>query len=294
MLNALTIDVEDYYHVSGFQSVVQFDSWDRYESRVERNTHRFLDLLDEHRIQATFFVLGWVAERHPRLVRAIQERGQEVASHGYAHQLIYTQTPEQFRHETQHSKHLLEDIIGQPVLGYRAASYSITKASLWALDILHEVGFAYDSSIFPIRHDRYGIPDYQRFCHVLKGQGESGLVEFPISTVRLAGSNIPIAGGGYLRLFPCAFIRWGIRRINEKERQPALLYLHPWEIDPEQPRIRANALSRFRQYINLHKTEGKLVYLFQDFRFGTMTAVLKEHGLLQGVDRRHVHLSEGG
>jgi polysaccharide deacetylase family protein (PEP-CTERM system associated) len=280
MLNALTIDVEDYYHVSGFESLIRFEHWDRYESRVEQNTHGLLDLLDAYGTKATFFVLGWVAERHPPLVRTIQARGHEVASHGYAHRRIYTQTPEEFRQETRRAIRLLEDATGQRVFGYRAASYSITKASLWALEILQEEGFTYDSSIFPIHHDRYGIPGYQRFCHVLDGRGGHRLLEFPISTLRLAGSNIPIAGGGYFRLFPYAFIHWAIRRINAKEHQPALVYLHPWEIDPGQPRIQANALARFRHYVNLEKTEQRLVRLLQDFTFGTVLAVLKERGLL--------------
>jgi polysaccharide deacetylase family protein (PEP-CTERM system associated) len=282
MLNALTVDVEDYYHVTGFESVVRFEDWERYESRVERNTQRLLDLLEAYHTTATFFVLGWVGERHPQLVRAIQTHGHEVASHGYAHQRIYTQTPEQFREETRRSKRILEDATGHPILGYRAASYSITQESLWALEILQEEGFAYDSSIFPIHHDRYGIPNYQRFCHVLNGHGEGKLIEFPISTLRLSGSNLPIAGGGYLRLFPYPFIRWGLRRINSHERQPALVYLHPWEIDPGQPRIHANALSRFRQYINLDKTEGRLIRLLRDFTFGTMLDVLQDQQLLGG------------
>ena len=282
MLNALTIDVEDYYHVTGFESVVRFDDWEQYESRVERNTQRLLDLLEAHHTTATFFVLGWVGERHPQLVRAIQTHGHEVASHGYAHQRIYMQTPEQFREETRRSKRILEDVTGQPILGYRAASYSITKESLWALDILQEEGFAYDSSIFPIHHDRYGIPNYQRFCHVLNGHGKGKLVEFPISTLRMSRSNLPIAGGGYFRLFPYTFIRWGLRHINSHERQPALVYLHPWEIDPGQPRIHANALARFRQYINLDKTEGRLIRLLRDFTFGTMLDVLQDQQLLAG------------
>ncbi|MGH8068030.1 MAG: XrtA system polysaccharide deacetylase [Candidatus Entotheonellia bacterium] len=286
MLNALTIDVEDYYHVAVFESVIHFQDWERYESRVERNTQRILDLLDEHQTQATFFILGWVAQRYPHLVRSIHARGHEVASHGYAHQLIYSQTPSLFREETRRSKHILEDEIGQPILGYRAASYSITKKSLWALDILREEGFAYDSSIFPIHHDRYGIPGYQRFCHVLSGPGQGTLVEFPISTLRLAGTNIPIAGGGYFRFFPYALIRWGLRRINKREQQPALVYLHPWEIDPGQPRIQADALARFRQYLNLDKTEGRLTRLLQEFTFGTMASVLKTQGFLTESARR--------
>jgi len=287
LLNALTIDVEDYYHVSGFESVVRFQDWERYESRVERNTNRLLDLLDEYHTKATFFVLGWIAARCPLLVRTIYARGHEVASHGYAHQRIYTQTPQEFRQETQQSKRILEAAIGQRIYGYRAASYSITRESLWALDILGEAGFAYDSSIFPIRHDRYGIPGYERFCHRITRQSGGELIEFPLSTVQLAGVNIPIAGGGYLRLFPYTLIRWGIRRINVKERQPVVVYLHPWEIDTGQPRIHAGAVSRFRQYVNLEKTEGRIAQLLQDFRFGTVSTVLRDRGLLVGVGQCH-------
>jgi polysaccharide deacetylase family protein (PEP-CTERM system associated) len=280
MLNALTIDVEDYYHVTGFESVIQRADWDGYESRVGRNTLRLLDLLDTHHTKATFFVLGWVAERHPQLVRTIHTRGHEVASHGYAHQRIYTQSPAQFRQETQRSMRLLEDIVGERIHGYRAASYSITRASLWALDILGEEGFTYDSSIFPIHHDRYGIPGYPRFCHVLDNHGGGQLIEFPISTMRLAGVNFPIAGGGYFRLFPYALISRGLRSINRLERQPALIYLHPWEIDPDQPRVHAGAAARFRQYVNLHKTEARLSRLMQDFTFGTLLDVLRQQHLL--------------
>lgn len=280
MLNALTIDVEDYYHVSAFESVIRREDWDRYESRVAQNTHRILDLLYEHKTKATFFVLGWVAERQPKLVQAIHEGGHEVASHGYAHQRIDTQTPGQFREETRRSKQILEDTIGDSIIGYRAASYSITAATLWALDILREEGFLYDSSIFPIRHDRYGIPGSQRFCYVLNGQGGSGLVECPPSTVRVAGVNIPIAGGGYFRLFPYWVTRWGIRRLNEEEHQPAVVYVHPWEIDPEQPRLRANPISRFRHYVNLKGVEERLTRLLQDFRFAPVRQVLKNRRLM--------------
>ena len=266
MLNALTIDVEDYYHVSAFESVVRFEDWHRYESRVVRNTHRILDLLDEYQVKATFFVLGWIAEHEPKLVWAIHERGHEVASHGYAHQQVFKQTPDQFREETRKSKRLLEDIISQPVIGYRAASYSITKETLWALDILIDEGFQYDSSIFPIWHDRYGMPDHPRFPHRIRVNG-GHLIEYPLSTVRIVGANIPIAGGGYLRLFPYAFTRWGLHKINNVEKQPAIIYLHPWEIDPDQPRIRGTLLSRFRHYVNLNRCESVLRRLIQDFDF---------------------------
>jgi len=280
MLNALTIDVEDYYHVSAFESVIPYRDWEQFESRVERNTHRILDLLDRYKTKATFFVLGWVAERRPGLIRAISERGHEVASHGYAHQRIDTQSPDQFREETRRSKRIIEDAIGQPIIGYRAASYSITAKTIWALEILKEEGFLYDSSIFPVWHDLYGIPDYHRFCHLLNGHGGSEMVEFPLSTLRLAGINIPIAGGGYLRFFPYVFTRWAITQLNEKENQHAVVYLHPWEIDPEQPRIRASVISRFRHYNNLRRTEDRLKALLRDFTFGTMSEVLRKQGLL--------------
>ena len=283
MLNALTIDVEDYYHVSAFEAVVPFADWERYESRVEKNTHRILDLLDAHTTTATFFVLGWVAERHPGLIRALVARGHEVASHGYAHRRVYTQTPAQFRTETRRSKCLLEDTLGHPIRGYRAASYSITMHSLWALEVLRDEGFVYDSSIFPIRHDLYGIPSHPRFCHMIPGQSDSPLVEFPLSTLRLGGTNFPIAGGGYLRLFPYAYTRWGIGYLNRREGQPAVVYLHPWELDPEQPRLPAGKLSRFRHYTNLHRMEERFVRLLQDFSFGTVSEVLQARGLLGAV-----------
>jgi polysaccharide deacetylase family protein (PEP-CTERM system associated) len=284
MLNALTIDVEDYYHVSAFEAVAPMADWDRYESRVAQNTHRLLDLLDAHATKATFFVLGWVAARHPGLVRTLVARGHEVASHGYAHQRVYTQTPTQFRTETRHAKCLLEDMLGHPIRGYRAASYSITTHSLWALEVLRDEGFAYDSSIFPIRHDLYGMPRYPRFCHQLSGPREAPLVEFPLSTLHFGGTNFPIAGGGYLRLFPYTYTRWGIRYLNQREGQPAVVYLHPWEVDPTQPRLPAGKLSRFRHYTNLHRMEERLVRLLQDFSFGTMAAVLQARGLL-GAER---------
>ncbi len=283
MLNALTIDVEDYYQVSAFESVVPLADWERYESRVEKNTHRILDLLDAHTTTATFFVLGWVAERHPGLIRTLVARGHEVASHGYAHRRVYTQTPAQFRTETRRSKCLLEDTLGHPIRGYRAASYSITMHSLWALEVLREEGFVYDSSIFPIRHDLYGIPSHPRFCHTIPGQSDAPLVEFPLSTLRLGGTNFPIAGGGYLRLFPYAYTRWGLRYLNRREGQPAVVYLHPWELDPEQPRLPAGTLSRFRHYTNLHRMEERFVRLLQDFSFGTMSEVLQARGLLGAV-----------
>jgi polysaccharide deacetylase family protein (PEP-CTERM system associated) len=280
MLNTLTIDLEDYYHVSAFESVIRFAEWGRYESRVERNSHVLLDLLDTYGTRATFFVLGWVAERQPALIQTIARRGHEIAAHGYRHRRIYTQTLAEFQAETYRVKSLLEDILGQPIFGYRAASYSITAQSLWALDVLREAGFVYDSSIFPVRHDLYGIPGYERFCHVRQHGAGSGLIEVPLSTLRLGQVTIPFAGGGYFRLFPYAFTRWGIRHLNCHEGQPAVVYLHPWEIDPDQPRIQAGSLSRFRHYVNLRRTLPRLQRLLQDFRFSTMRNLLQQYGLL--------------
>jgi polysaccharide deacetylase family protein (PEP-CTERM system associated) len=280
MLNTLTIDLEDYYHVSAFESVIRFAEWERYESRVERNSQVLLDLLDAYGTRATFFVLGWVAERQPALIQTIARRGHEIAAHGYRHRRVYTQTLAEFQAETYRVKSVLEDILGQPIFGYRAASYSITAQSLWALDVLREAGFVYDSSIFPVRHDLYGIPGYQRFCHVRRHGAGNGLIEVPLSTLRLGQVTIPFAGGGYFRLFPYAFTRWGIRHLNCHEGQAAVVYLHPWEIDPDQPRIQAGRLSRFRHYVNLRRTAPRLQRLLQDFRFSTMLNLLQQYGLL--------------
>jgi polysaccharide deacetylase family protein (PEP-CTERM system associated) len=275
MRNVLTIDVEDYYHVSAFETIVRYEQWEQYESRVEKNTYHILDVLDLYQTKATFFVLGWVAERCPTLIREIDQRGHEVASHGYSHKRIYTQTPAQFREETRRSRNLLEDIISQPILGYRAASYSITSKSLWALDILIEEGFLYDSSIFPIWHDLYGIPNAQRFPHVLESKSGS-INEYPLSTTRIGGVNVPVGGGGYLRLFPYSFSKWAIKRLNKIETKPSIVYIHPWELDPRQPHLNVNWRSRFRHYINLHKTEGVLKSLLKDFSFGTMEELHNE------------------
>lgn len=281
MLNALTIDVEDYYHVSAFESVVRYEDWDRYESRVERNTYHILDILDMYKTKATFFVLGWVAERHPELLREIDRRGHETGCHGYSHKLIYDQTESKFREETKRAKACLEDVIQKPVLSYRAASFSITSKSLWALNILAEEGFRYDSSIFPIQHDRYGIPGFQRFPHRLVLNGHPTLVEFPPTTFHWGPFILPTAGGGYLRLLPLRFVLWAIRQIHEQEKEPVMIYLHPWELDPGQPRLYGSWVSRFRHYVNLHKTEGKLITLLDAFRFAPMREVLMGQGLLE-------------
>lgn len=273
-LNALSFDVEEYFQVSAFAGVVNRADWEDYPSRVQFNTTRVLDLLDEHRVRATFFVLGWVAERHPDLVRDIAARGHEIACHGYSHQLVYNQNPGEFYEETKRSKQILEDLVGSPVRGYRAASYSVTKKSLWALDTLMDLGFDYDSSIFPITHDRYGIADAPRAPHVATVGGRVGLVEFPMSTAKMLGMNVPICGGGYFRLLPYAVTRAGLRKINRDDRRSFVFYLHPWEVDPDQPRIKASLLSMFRHYNRLGSTYGNLQRLMQDFRFTTMAEVL--------------------
>ncbi len=274
IVNAMTIDVEDYFHVSVFDGIVPRHEWAQLESRVCANTDRLIDIFAEHGVRGTFFILGWVAERHPQLVRRIAERGHEIASHGFGHRLVYDQTPRAFREDVRSSKALLEDASGTAVLGYRAPSYSITPRSLWALDVLIEEGYAYDSSIFPIRHDRYGIPVSPRHPFVVT-RDTGALIEAPGSTTRLGPLNLPVAGGGYFRILPYGWTRWGIDRVNRLEQRPAIFYLHPWEIDPGQPRLRAGTLGRFRHYRNLDKTEARLRQLLTDFRFGPMQQMLQ-------------------
>jgi polysaccharide deacetylase family protein (PEP-CTERM system associated) len=274
-INALTVDVEEHFQVSAFESTVRRQEWDAHPSRVEPNTSRLLDLFDDLSVQATFFVLGWVAERHRSLVREIAERGHEVASHGYSHKLVYTQDEREFADETRRSKALLEDIAGRPVRGYRAASFSIGRANLWALDVLAEAGFTYDSSLFPVRHDRYGIPGAPRYLRTITTPRGGRLVEVPPSTLRIGGLVVPFGGGGYLRLFPSGLTRWGITRLNRRERMPAVVYVHPWETDPDQPRVGAPLASRFRHYVGLRSTLPKLRDLVARFEFGTMQALIE-------------------
>jgi len=280
ILNALTVDVEDYFQVSAFAKSVNQKDWDKYSLRVENNTQRLMDLFDDAQVKATFFVLGWVAEKNRSLINEISDRGHEVACHGYSHQLIYNQTPEVFREETIRAKSLLEDIVQAPVRGYRAASYSITRDSLWALDILAEAGFDYDSSIFPVRHDRYGIPGAKEVPHIMQTPQGHSLVEFPLSTAKIFNYKLPIAGGGYFRLYPYALTRAGLRQVNSRQ-QPFIFYLHPWEIDPDQPKIEAGWLSRFRHYNNLDKCESRLQRLMKDFQFDTTWEVLNSLGLAE-------------
>lgn len=278
--NALTIDVEDYFHVASLAEVIRPDDWQGQEQRCVASTERLLALLETQQVRATFFVLGWVAEREPALVRRIQAQGHEIACHGYSHQLVYNQSQATFREETQRSKALLEDITGEPVLGYRAASYSITKRSLWALDELAEAGFVYDSSIFPIRHDRYGIPDAPPQPHLLSTPKGYPLIEFPMSAARLLGARLPVCGGGYFRLLPYWLTRWGLRQINRRG-QPFVFYLHPWEVDPGQPRVEGlSKLSRFRHYNNLDRTLPRLEQLLGEFDFATARTTLERLKLL--------------
>jgi polysaccharide deacetylase family protein (PEP-CTERM system associated) len=282
MKNAFTVDVEDYFQVEGFARVIDRNSWDGFRTRVRANIATLLEILARRDVRATFFVLGWVARKHPEIVREIAAAGHEVAAHGMSHRLIYTQTPAEFRSETRDAKALLEDLCQKPVIGYRAATYSITRRSLWALDILCEEGFRYDSSIFPMRHDRYGIPDAEPRPHVLTTPGGARLVEFPISVLHYAGAKFPVAGGGYFRLFPYRFTRWALRRLN-RQQQEFVFYIHPWEVDPEQPRVRAaSAVSRFRHYLNLDSCAQRLDRLLEDFEFDTMHAVLAQRNFLPG------------
>ncbi|PYX50749.1 MAG: polysaccharide deacetylase family protein [Acidobacteria bacterium] len=283
--NALTIDVEDYFHVAALAPHIHRDSWTSRESRVVGNTQRLLAIFEQFDVRGTFFVLGWVAEQYPQLVRDIAVRGHEIACHGFSHRLVYEQSPEEFYAETLRAKSLLEDITGSAVLGYRAASYSIVRESLWALDILVELGFVYDSSIFPVRHDRYGIPNAGRAPHRMSIPNGKSIVEWPLATAEILGCRLPVAGGGYFRLLPYWLTRWGLTSINRRELRPFVFYLHPWEIDPAQPRVPASWLSRFRHYTNLEKCEARLRRLLGEFKFGTARDGLVQLGLLSGTVR---------
>jgi polysaccharide deacetylase family protein (PEP-CTERM system associated) len=281
IVNAMTVDVEDYFHVSAFDRIVSRHRWDGFDSRVVKNTHSLLEIFEPSRVHATFFVLGWVADRFPALVRQIAASGHEIASHGYHHQLLYMLTPRQFREDVRSAKAAIEGAAGVPVLGYRAPSFSVIESSRWALDVLIEEGHRYDASIFPVHHDRYGIPNAERHAHVVR-RPVGTLVEVPASTVRVGGVNLAIAGGGYFRLFPYAWTHWGIRRVNGAELQPVIFYLHPWEVDPDQPRFKVDLSTRVRHYSGLARTAPRLKRLLRDFRFGTVASVLN---LEASVDR---------
>jgi len=271
MRNALTVDVEEYFQVAAFERTIPRAAWDTSESRVEFNTGRVLDLFAAHGVRATFFVLGWVAERHPALVRRIVAEGHELASHGYDHTRLHQFTPGQFREDVTRTRRILEDIGGVTVRGYRAPSYSIDARNLWALDVLLETGHVYSSSIYPIRHDLYGMPEAPRFPFRFR---PDGLLEIPVTTVRLGERNYPCGGGGYFRLLPYAAFRRMLRRVNTRDRQPGLFYFHPWEVDPAQPRVAgAPFKSRFRHYLNLGSMHDRLEQLLRDFAWGRMDEV---------------------
>ena len=270
LTNALTIDVEDYFQVSAFAPYIRRDEWDARECRVERNVGRILELLSQRDIKATFFTLGWVAERYPQLVRAIVAGGHELASHGYGHERASDLSRDAFTQDVTRAKKMLEDLGGKPVLGYRAPSFSIGTANLWAFDVLADAGYSYSSSVYPIKHDHYGMPDSPRFAYRLA----NGLLEVPVTTLRMMNRNLPSSGGGYFRLLPYALSRWMLRKVNREDRESAVFYFHPWEIDPGQPRIAGiDARTRFRHYVNIDRTEGRLQSLMQDFRWGRMDQI---------------------
>ena len=268
--NALTIDVEDYFQVSAFAPYIRRSEWDARECRVERNVGRILELLSQQDIKATFFTLGWLADRYPQLVRAIVAGGHELASHGYGHERASDLSRDAFTQDVTRAKKLLEDLGGQPVLGYRAPSFSIGTANLWAFDVLAAAGHEYSSSVYPIKHDHYGMPDSPRFAYRLA----NGMLEVPVTTLRVMNRNLPSSGGGYFRLLPYAVSRWMLRKVNREDRESAVFYFHPWEIDPGQPRIAGiDAKTRFRHYVNIGRTEGRLQSLLQDFRWGRMDQI---------------------
>lgn len=270
--NAMTVDVEDYFQVSAFESHISKNQWDTLPHRVEKNTNQVLDIFEKHGVKATFFTLGWVAERYPDLVKRIVNDGHELACHGYEHIRVTQQTPEQFRDDISKTKKILENLGGCEVKGYRAASYSICKENLWALDILQEEGFKYSSSIYPVKHDLYGIPDAPRFMY--EPIKNSSFKEIPITTLRFGNKNIPCGGGGFFRFYPYAFSKWAFERVNNQENQAGLFYFHPWEIDPEQPRQKGLSLkTQFRHYLNLNRMENRLEQLLSDFEWNTMENV---------------------
>jgi polysaccharide deacetylase family protein (PEP-CTERM system associated) len=271
IINGLSVDVEDYYHVSAFENHISRNDWDSLPSRVEKNVDDLLELFSGVNVKATFFVLGWVAERYPGMVRRIIEQGHELASHGYSHIRITNHTPESFFQDIDNTKKILEDAGGINVSGFRAASYSITAETLWAHEIIYNAGYSYSSSVYPVIHDLYGIPDAPRFSYkVCNGN----LLEIPISTYKFMNNNIPCGGGGYFRLFPYLLSRHMIRTINAMDGMPAIFYLHPWEIDVNQPRQEALPLkTRFRHYLNLDKMENRLKKLCLDFKWDRMDKV---------------------
>lgn len=289
VVNAMTVDVEDYFQVSAFSGHISRADWDTLPCRVEANTHRVLDIFAEGGAKATFFTLGWVAERYPDLVRRIAAEGHEVASHGMAHFRVGDQTPGEFGEDVRRTRGILQDVSGQPVLGYRAASFSIGADTLWAHEVLAAEGHRYSSSVYPVKHDHYGLPDAPRFGYVAgaadqgaapdgggDGSRGGGLTEFPLTTVRLRDRNLPCAGGGYFRLLPYRYFRWAIGKVNREEDQPAIFYFHPWEIDPDQPRQKGiGAKTRFRHYVNLNRMAPRLTRMLKDFSWDRMDTVFR-------------------
>lgn len=272
IVNAMTVDVEEYYQVSAFSERVMREDWERLPTRVEGNTDAVLRMFAEHGVRATFFTLGWVAERHPSLIRRIVDAGHELASHGYAHFRVCDQSPDVFRADVRRTKQLLEGVGGVPVLGYRAASFSIDEKTLWAFDVLAEEGYAYSSSVYPIRHDHYGMVDAPRFAY--RPRGDGGIVELPIATVGLFSRNLPCGGGGYFRVLPYRFSAWALRRVNRVDAHPCIFFFHPWEIDPDQPRQRGLSLkSRLRHYTNLRGMEGRLRKVLAQFAWDRMDVI---------------------
>ena len=279
--NLLSVDVEDYFHATGLCARTPGERWESLPGRVEYSTRLLLRVLDEHDVQATFFVLGWVAKRYPDLIREIAAARHEIASHGWSHELVYNQSREEFAADVTRAKGFLEDLSGTEVLGYHAPSFTITPRTYWALESLAEAGYRYDSSIFPIRRSRYGDPSSPRGIHWILPPGwhNQGLLDVPPATIRVRGHNLPVAGGGYLRAYPLAVTRWAIQRINNEDKRPAVVYLHPWELDPEQPRMPASFGNRFRHYLNLHRTQSRLVALLEQSDFQPIGAALAAAGL---------------
>lgn len=273
MINAMSVDVEDYFQVSAFEKYVKKSMWSKYETRVEYNTNRILDIFKDAGVEATFFVLGWVAERYPELIKRIATEGHEVASHGYEHVRVTKQTHEEFREDIIKTKNILENLTGDEVKGYRAASYSICKDNLWALELLDETGHKYSSSIYPIKHDLYGIPDAPRFAY--RPNGNAGILEIPITTLEIGKKRFPCGGGGFFRLYPYLISKMAYQYINTRNQQPGIFYFHPWEIDPQQPRPFSNLgfKTKFRHYFNLDKTETRLKFLLRDFSWGRMDRI---------------------
>jgi polysaccharide deacetylase family protein (PEP-CTERM system associated) len=275
IVNALTIDVEDYFQVSAFSAHVQRSAWESLPSRIEANIDQILSLLAETRVRATFFSLGWIADRYPAMIRRVFDGGHEIASHGYDHHRATEQGYGAFLADIRLAKAVLEDVSGNEVKGYRAPSFSIGKRNTWAFDCIADAGYRYSSSVYPIRHDHYGTPDAPRFAYEVR----TGLLEVPLTTVRLLSANWPAAGGGYFRLFPYSMSRWSIRRVNAIDRQPAMFYFHPWELDPEQPRIKGPGMkARFRHYLNLERTAPRLHRLLADFRWDRADRVFLNGG----------------